>query len=87
MSSYELWKSRASYIDFLKCGCVMYYKNTGLKRTELGPRGIKCAFICDVSNSKAYRLLNLESNVIIEFRDVKLFENLITKDRNKVLHK
>lgn len=51
------------------------------KRTKLGPRGIKCDFIGYAPNSKAYRLLNFECNVIIESRDVKFFENLNTKDK------
>ncbi|XP_050883125.1 F-box protein At3g07870-like [Lathyrus oleraceus] len=51
------------------------------KRSKLGPRGIKCAFIGYAPNSKAYRLLNLENNVIIESRDVESFENVITKDK------
>lgn len=46
------------------------------KRTKLGPRGIRSAFIGYATNSKAYRLLNLESNVIVESRDVEFFENL-----------
>lgn len=51
------------------------------KRTKLGPWGIKCTFVWHATNSKAYRLLNLESNVIIESRKVEFFENLITKDK------
>ena len=48
----------------------------------MGPRGIKCAFVGYATNSKAYRLLNLESNVIIESRDVEFFENLLTSGNN-----
>lgn len=51
------------------------------KRMKLGPRGIKCDFIGYASNSKAYRLLNLEFNIIVESRDVEFFEKLITKDK------
>ncbi|KAI5434243.1 hypothetical protein KIW84_021204 [Lathyrus oleraceus] len=36
------------------------------KRTKLGPRGIRCAFIGYAPNNKAYRLLNLESNHRVE---------------------
>ena len=64
-------------------GCLAYCKNNDPKRTKLGLRGIKCAFISYASNSKGYRLLNLESKVIIESRDVELFEYLLTLD-NKV---
>src|SRR3954462_4595130 len=62
-------------------GCVAYYKNMDPKRTKLGPRGIRCAFVGYAQNSKAYRLLNLESNIIFESQDVEFFENLITKDK------
>ena len=51
------------------------------KRTKLGPRGIKCAFIGYASNNKAYRLLNKEFNVIVKSRVVEFFENLIMKDK------
>ena len=45
---------------------------------NLGPRGIRCTFVGYVANNKAYRLLNLEPNLIIESRDVELFEPLLT---------
>ena len=48
----------------------------------MGPRGIKFAFVGYATNRKAYRLLNLESNVIIESRDVEFFENLLTSGNN-----
>ena len=47
----------------------------------MGPRGIKCAFVSYTSKSKAYRLLNLESNVIIESRDVEFFEHFLTSEK------
>lgn len=61
-------------------GCLAYYKNNDPKRTKLGPRGIRFAFVGYSINSKAYRLLNLESNVIIESRDVKFFEHLLISE-------
>lgn len=74
ISPYELWKGRKPNIGYFKVwGCLAYYKNTDPKRTKLGPRGIRCAFVGYATNSKAYRLLNLESNVIIESRDVEFF--------------
>ena len=79
ISPYELWKGRKPNIGYFKMwGCLAYCKNNDLKRTKLGPRGIKCAFVGYASNIKAYRLLNLESNVIIESRDVEFFEFLLT---------
>ena len=63
-------------------GCLAYCKNLDPKLTTLDPRGIRCAFIGNATNSKAYRLLSLESNVIIESRDVKFFENLTTSGKD-----
>src|SRR3954462_10599371 len=82
ISPYEKWKGRSPNIDYFRVwGCVAYYKNMDPKRTKLGPRGIRCAFIGYAQNSKAYKLLNLESNVIVESREVEFFENLINKDK------
>ena len=47
----------------------------------MGPRGIKNAFVGYASNSKAYRLLDLESNAIVKSRDVEFFKNLTTKGK------
>ena len=44
----------------------------------MGPRAIKCAFVGYAINSNAYKLLNLETNVTIESRNVEFFENLLT---------
>ena len=82
ISPYELWKGRKPNIGYFKVwGCLAYYKNNN-PRTKMGPRGIKCVFVGYATNSKAYRLLNLESNVIIESRDVEFFENLLTSGNN-----
>ena len=53
-------------------------------KTKLGPRATKCAFVCYASNNKAYRLLDLESNVIIESREVDFFENLLSDSNSQV---
>lgn len=65
-------------IIFRVWGCLAYYKNMDPKRTKLGPRGINCAFVGYSSNSKAYRLLNLEMNFLIESMYVEFFENVLT---------
>ncbi|KAL6320637.1 hypothetical protein AAG906_008637 [Vitis piasezkii] len=57
---------------------------TDPNKTKLGPRAIKCAFVGYASNSKAYRLLDLESNVIIESREVEFFENLLSDSNSQV---
>ena len=76
ISLYELWKGRKSNIGYLKVwGCLAYCKKTDPNKTKLNPRATNCAFVGYASNNKAYRLLDLESNVIIESREVELFEN------------
>ena len=53
-------------------------------KTKLGLRVIKCAIVGYASNSKAYRLLDLESNVIIESKEVEFFENLFSDNNSQV---
>ena len=61
-------------------GCLAYCKTNDPKRTKLGHRGIKCAFVGYATNSKEYRLLNLKSNTIIESKDVEFFEHLLASE-------
>ena len=65
-------------------GCLAFYKVPDRKRTKLGPRGIKSVFVGYAENSKAYRLLDLSSNVIVESRDVEFIENKFNSDSNSV---
>ena len=53
-------------------------------KTKLGPRATKCAFVGYASNRKAYRLLDLKSNVIIESKEVEFFENLLSDSNSQV---
>ena len=50
----------------------------------MGPRAIKCAFVGYVSNSKTYRLLYFESNMIIELGELEFFENLLSDSNSQV---
>ena len=50
----------------------------------MGQRATKCAFVVYASNSKAYRLLDLKSNVIIDSREVEFFENLVSDSNSQV---
>ena len=59
-------------------------QETNPDKTKLGPRATKCAFVGYASNSKAYRLLDFESNVIIESRDVEFFDNLLSDSNYQV---
>jgi len=48
----------------------------------LGPIALKGNFVSYAENLKAYRILDLSSNVIIESRDVKFIENKFQIDSN-----
>jgi len=47
-------------------GRVTFYKVSNNERTKLEPRGLKSVFVGCARNSKTYKLLNLETNVIVE---------------------
>ena len=61
-------------------GCIAYFRVPDPKRTKLGPRAIKSVFVGYAVNSKAYRLLDLSSNTIVESRDVEFIENKFIND-------
>jgi len=61
-------------------GCVAYYRVFDLKWTKLRSRAIKSVLVGYAENSKAYWLLDLESNVFVESRDVKFFKNKFIND-------
>jgi hypothetical protein len=42
---------------------------------KLRPRALKSNFVGYAENSKAYKILDLSSNIIVEFRDIKFIEN------------
>ena len=74
-SPYELWNGRKPNLSYIRVwGCLAFYRVPNLKRTKLGPRAIKSVLVEYAENSKAYRLLDLESNVIVESRDVQFLE-------------
>ena len=81
VSPYEIWKGRKPNLSYLRVwGCVAFYKALDPKRSKLGPRGIKSIFVGYAENSKAYMLLNLDSNTIVESRDVEFIENKFYND-------
>ena len=63
-------------------GCLAFYKALDPKRSKLGPRRIKSIFVGYAENSKAYKLLNLDSNTIVESRDVEFIENKFYNDHS-----
>nr|KAJ0189684.1 hypothetical protein LSAT_V11C800438810 [Lactuca sativa] len=86
-SPYELWKGRKPNLDYLKVwGCVAYYRTPNPKRTKLGARANKSIFIGYAQNSKAYRLLDIDSGVVMESRDVEFFEDKFSKDEENSSH-
>ena len=83
ISPYKLWKRRKPNIGYFKVwGCLAYCKKTYPNKTKL--RATKRVFVGYASNSYAYRLLDLESNVIIESREVEFFENLLSESNCKL---
>nr|GEX78884.1 hypothetical protein [Tanacetum cinerariifolium] len=48
--------------------------------SKLGPRGLKSVFVRYAKDSKSYRCLDLDSNIIVESRDVDFFENKFFHD-------
>ena len=63
-------------------GCVTFYKVSDPQRTKLGPKGLKSVFVGYAQNSMAYRLLDLETNVIIESIHVEFIKNKFISDSN-----
>jgi hypothetical protein len=80
-SPYELWNGRKPNLNYFKLwGCIAYFRVPDPKRTKLGSRAIKSVFVGYAVNSKAYKLLDLSSNTIVESRDVEFIENKFISD-------
>ncbi|GKA50159.1 retrovirus-related pol polyprotein from transposon TNT 1-94 [Tanacetum coccineum] len=78
---YEIWKGRKPNISYFRVwGCLAYYKVPLPNTSKLGPRGLKSVFVGYAKDSKSYRCLDLDSNVIVESRDVDFFENKFRHD-------
>ena len=54
---------------------MAFYRILDPKRVKLGLRALKGIFIGYAKNSKAHRILDLSSNIIVELRDVDFIEN------------
>ncbi|GJW92555.1 retrovirus-related pol polyprotein from transposon TNT 1-94 [Tanacetum coccineum] len=81
VSPYEIWKGRKPNISYFRVwGCLAYYKVPLPNTSKLGPRGLKSVFVGYAKDSKSYRCLDLDSNVIVESRDVDFFENKFRHD-------
>ena len=74
-SPYELWNGRKPNLSYFKVWeCIVYFRVLDPKRTKFGPRAIKSVFVGYAMNSKAYKLLDLSSNTIVESRDVEFIK-------------
>ncbi|KAJ9565483.1 hypothetical protein OSB04_001449 [Centaurea solstitialis] len=80
-SPYELWKGRKPDLSYLTVwGCIAYYRTPDPKRSKLGARAIKSIFVGYAINSNGYRLLDKETGVIVESRDVDFLEDKFSED-------
>ena len=81
VSSYDVWNGRKANLNYFKVwGSITYYKVPDNKRTKFKPKALKSIFIDYVENFNAYRLLDLDSNIIVELRDKQFFENKFLED-------
>ncbi|GJT46352.1 zinc finger, CCHC-type containing protein [Tanacetum coccineum] len=81
VSPYEIWKGRQPNISYFRVwGCLAYYKVLLPNTSKLGRRGLKSVFVGYAKDFKSYRCLDLDSNVIVESRDVDFFENKFRHD-------
>jgi hypothetical protein len=74
VSPYKLWNKTKSKLNYLR-GCLAFYRVSNPKRMKLRPRVLKSNFVGYAENSKAYKILELSSNIIVESRDIKFIEN------------
>lgn len=73
---YKLWNKTKSNLNYLRVwDCLAFYRVLNPKRMKLRPRALKSNFVGYAENSKAYKILYLSSNIIVESRNVKFIEN------------
>jgi len=83
VSPYEAWNGRKPNLNYFKVWeCVAFCKSFDPQRTKLGPKGLKSVFVGYAQNSKAYRLLDLKTNVIVESIHVEFIKNKFISDSN-----
>ena len=86
VSPYEVGRGRKPNLSYLRVwGCIAYCRVPDNKRNKLGPRAIKSVFLGYIENSKAYMLFDIDSNIIVESRDEKFFENKFLKDLEPIV--
>ena len=67
-------------------GLLAFYRIFDPKRTKLGSRTFNNVFVEYAENSKAYKLLDLDSNIIVESKDVEFFETKFINELNEFKH-
>ena len=82
MNCRKVKKPNLGYLRVL--GYLAFYRVMDPKRKKLGPRAVKSEFVGYAENSKTYRLLDLDSNVIVESKDVKFIEDKFYNDSKLV---
>ncbi|GKA87833.1 zinc finger, CCHC-type containing protein [Tanacetum coccineum] len=85
VSPFEIWKGRKPNISYFRVwGCFAYYKVPLPNTSRLGTRCLESVFMRYAKDSKSYHCLDLDSNVIVESRDVDFFENKFHHDSTSI---
>jgi len=83
VSSYEAWNGIKSNLNYFKVQeCVSFYKVFYPQIKKLESRGLNSVFIGHAQNSKVYRLLDLETNEVVEYVHVKFIKNKFINNSN-----
>jgi hypothetical protein len=81
MTPQEAWSGRRPNIDHMRIfGCVAYALNPSPNCSKFDATGTKCLLLGYCEDSKAYRLMCLDTKKIIKSQDVSFIANM-----NKVL--
>ena len=68
VSPYEVWNSRKPNLNYFKVwGYVTFYKVFLSLKSKIRTKDFKNVFIDYAQNLKAYMLVDLKTNVIVEF--------------------
>ena len=75
-SPYELCFGKKPNLSYFRVwSCLSYVKIQENKRKKVGPKAFKCAFVGYAEYSKAYRLIDIVNDVIIESRDASFIKH------------
>lgn len=84
----ELWSGMKPDISKLRAiGCIAFAHLTDRERNKVGAQAVECYLVGYEPNTKdGYRLWCPSKRSIIVSRDVRFFESIMYRDRNKVDH-